>query len=438
MRSIARPTQAPTGSMRWRSVATLAGLLAVLSCSVLTDFEGLARGGADGGSDPHTDATSNQDAGQPDRLDTGIPASELPPTSAWEQFETRAVSAGAREFRGSIFDGRYLYLVPAFSDMLRYDTQKPFADPSSWESARLSNLHGTRATRFAGAAFDGTYVYLSGYDDQARFNTTLGLGISDARAWEFYTVDAVGGSALPNVLWDGNEHVLYFKEAAPVFYLFDRQGSFTDATSWSRVTVPGVSSSVTLRGAVLNGRLVLAQSDHSMREHAADAGLDAGWRDYNAGGFHGGVGGSLGFAWDGRYGYFIPTSGDIAVRVEPEKPLLGSSAWAFAPYPVADGEHQSAAGYDGRYVYYAPSPRDAGAMHLYRLDTQGAFHEAKAWSSLDMQSLLRTSGGIFDINSTAFDGRFLYLIPKDRGIVMRAEVANPPRPVPASNAWMSY
>jgi hypothetical protein len=61
-------------------------------------------------------------------------------------------------FAGAVFDGRYVYYVPAKAPrFVRHDTEDPhgFADPSSW-SVRDS---GAAAADFFGGAFDGRYVY---------------------------------------------------------------------------------------------------------------------------------------------------------------------------------------------------------------------------------------------------------------------------------------
>ena len=90
--------------------------------------------------------------------------------ASWTTFETTSLNAHAGGFRGGVFDGRYVYLIPTSAEgtsiyrciFTRLDTQGSFADAASWsvvDAATLSN--GTSfAMRFSGGAFDGRYVYM--------------------------------------------------------------------------------------------------------------------------------------------------------------------------------------------------------------------------------------------------------------------------------------
>lgn len=88
--------------------------------------------------------------------------------SSW----TRHAITGTSGFFGGVFDGRYLYLVPA-ADMTayRYDTTEKSFD-QGWESHEIApKAPGTDT--FHGGAFDGRYVYFVGAEGGvlARFDT---------------------------------------------------------------------------------------------------------------------------------------------------------------------------------------------------------------------------------------------------------------------------
>ena len=106
--------------------------------------------------------------------------------SAWSSFDTSALDGRAEGFSGGVFDGRWLYLVPGFSDeswwsstLLRYDTAAPFDARGSWESFDLRALD-TRAKGYSGATFDGRWLTLVPFDAEwgglvARHDTTAVL-----------------------------------------------------------------------------------------------------------------------------------------------------------------------------------------------------------------------------------------------------------------------
>ena len=99
--------------------------------------------------------------------------SDFTAPTAWSSFDTKGLSGNNLwAFAGGGFDGRYLYLVPGSSSpVLRYDTQAGFEAPGSWESLFLNRV-ATNASRYSGATFDGQYIYLSpgGFGPALRFD----------------------------------------------------------------------------------------------------------------------------------------------------------------------------------------------------------------------------------------------------------------------------
>jgi hypothetical protein len=94
------------------------------------------------------------------RYDTGAPFTTA---TSWSTFDTRTVNSGPQGFAGGAFDGRYVYLVPngqgSYNGLVtRYDTTSSFALPGSFQTFDLSTVN-LAAKGFVGAAFDGRYVY---------------------------------------------------------------------------------------------------------------------------------------------------------------------------------------------------------------------------------------------------------------------------------------
>ncbi len=65
------------------------------------------------------------------------------------------------QFAGATFDGRFVYLVPStpgFGVAARYDTLSTFASDCAWSTVDLTQLDPA-ASFYFGAVFDGQYVY---------------------------------------------------------------------------------------------------------------------------------------------------------------------------------------------------------------------------------------------------------------------------------------
>ena len=69
-------------------------------------------------------------------------------------------------FAGAAYDGRFVYFVPSSSGvapLTRYDTSSTFGADCAWSSFNPSSLVAGDAgglVPFVGAVFDGTYLYL--------------------------------------------------------------------------------------------------------------------------------------------------------------------------------------------------------------------------------------------------------------------------------------
>ncbi len=115
-------------------------------------------------------------------------------SGSWATFDLTRVNGAADDFFGSAFDGRSLYLVPRGTGVaVQLDTKgKGFTSLSSWSTYDLERAitrEGGAAPVFAGGAFDGRFVYYVptsvGFGTAARYDS---LSAFDADcAWS--TVD---------------------------------------------------------------------------------------------------------------------------------------------------------------------------------------------------------------------------------------------------------
>jgi hypothetical protein len=121
--------------------------------------------------------------------------------AAWALFNLKTLDSGAVGFFGAAFDGRYLYVVPnhagAPSLLGRYDTQGSFT--ASWSTFETTAL-GAGVSGFAGAAFDGRYIYLVPHDNGApdgilaRLDTTA-PDFKASAAWSTFDTSTVNSAA---------------------------------------------------------------------------------------------------------------------------------------------------------------------------------------------------------------------------------------------------
>ena len=87
------------------------------------------------------------------------------------------MNTAAKAFFGAAFDGRFIYFVPngyvpIDGVVVRYDTTLAFATKSSWSAFDATTVNAA-AKGFAGAAFDGRYVYFVPYGNATRSGVVL-------------------------------------------------------------------------------------------------------------------------------------------------------------------------------------------------------------------------------------------------------------------------
>ncbi len=262
--------------------------------------------------------------------------------AAWSSFDVASVDAQLVGFTGATFDGRYVYLVPTFNgtaSTVRLDTQAPFGSVSSWTKFAITSVNPA-ATSFAGAAFDGRYVYyvpwrgagagasgiLGRYDTQGPFDaktswTTLDLTTFDAKASGFHTAAFDGrylylvpGWTAPSPTW-----------ASSTLARYDTRGALASSASWSFFDASAIGADAAgFNTAAFDGRyLVLAPgfsgsaysgSAYRYDTTAALGSADA-WSTFDATTLEGSLVDLKGAAFDGRYVYFAPTNG-VAARFD--------------------------------------------------------------------------------------------------------------------------
>jgi len=161
-----------------RVVVVLAAASALAGgCSLITSLDGLGIGveaGADGATDTPMAPDTLGDGGVDGATDGG----DLSNLTRWSSFDLTMLGGSPTGLWGGTFDGQYVYLTPSAdfvtSEVIyRYDTHQSFGAAVAWSKLDLSTTN-VGASDFAGAAFDGRFVYLAptwGATVTARYDT---------------------------------------------------------------------------------------------------------------------------------------------------------------------------------------------------------------------------------------------------------------------------
>lgn len=121
---------------------------------------------------------------------------------SWSKYDlVPNVNANAKGFAGAAFDGRYLYMMPEVGTnfVARFDTQQPFAVSGSWSTFNVSSVN-TNASGFAGTVYDGRYVYLVPEDNGTpngfvtRYDTTAAFG--STMSWQTFDIASINSAAV--------------------------------------------------------------------------------------------------------------------------------------------------------------------------------------------------------------------------------------------------
>jgi len=272
--------------------------------------------------------------------------------SSWLAFDAGANGVGSdpRGFIGAVFDGKYVYFVPNnngldyHGEVLRYDTQNSFDDVSSWLAFDAgANGVGSDPDGYAGAVFDGKYVYfvpfnngLDYHGEVLRFDTQSNF--DDVSSWASYDPGSNGVGSDPRgfigAVFDG-KYVYFVPNNNGVFYhgevlRFDTQNSFDDVSSWLAFDAGanGVGSDPDgYAGAVFDGRhIYFSPKYNGVSEHGEVLRFDTqsnfddenSWDTFDAGA--NGVGsnprGFMGAVFDGRHIYFTPVYNGVEFHGE--------------------------------------------------------------------------------------------------------------------------
>jgi hypothetical protein len=341
-----------------------------------------APAGDSSGGDAPDDAVPSDGAAGGDAPDDAVPSDGAAPFTyyditdpqRWSAFNLSkladAALSGFLPFAGAIFDGRYVYFSPSggtnfpgsLGVVVRYDTTQPFASTSSWSSFDLHQVTPAATSSLGGGVFDGRYLYLPCGATVVRYDTTLDF--ASAASWTTFVPGQppVNPPRFFGALFDG--HYAYFAPAPDTIAQYDTSLPFRDGASWKTFATPLVAGGV-----------------------CPTLFCQAG----------GGV-------FDGHDVYVVPgTSAAAVVRYDRTQDFESKASWT--AFDGGSPREYEGAVFDGRFVYLVPLTTGL----VDRFDTTMDFGAPGSWSSFDSATINPSGRGAY--KGGAFDGRYVYFVP---------------------------
>ncbi len=274
------PWQNDTGSdglvVRYDTRASFTDLSSYLSFDVATNKSAAAVGFSGAAFDGHYiyfvpsyDAQSLTHDGVLARYDTRATFTDA---DSWMTFDIGTVNPTSAGFAGATFDGQYLYLVPNHNNtdydgvVTRYDTQSSSLG-SSWTTFDTATLDGGPAG-FAGATFDGQYIYLVPYADQnvvdglvTRYDTRAEF--TSGESWSVFDTAQLNTQAVGFIGATFDGRYVYLAPAfGGIVVRCDTRAAFADPSSWTALDTTSVNASAAVYfGAAFDGRYVYLVPD---------------------------------------------------------------------------------------------------------------------------------------------------------------------------------
>jgi hypothetical protein len=353
----------------------------------------------------------------------------------WETHDVSVAFDSSPYYVGGSFDGRYVYFVSNTSALVvRFDTTAAFSSASAWTEFDVSTLPGGPIDNHLGSVFDGRFLYLisnSGSGTFARYDTTSSF--TNTASWAMYTPDASNPTNYAGGAFDGR--YVYFApqddgtgNPGPVLQL-DTTGSFTAPASWKTFNVPasggadaGTGTPPSFFGAVFTGKYVffgpgldgtsVARYDTTSPFTSASA-----WQLFDTSTLGVPNAGLSGVAFDGKDLYIVPTyASGTALAVDPTAPFTAKASWStYSPAPSSGSLGSvftptfSVGGFDGRFLYFAPTSVNGQNGLFAREDTTAGFTDGSAWSTFDTTTF--KPKGFGDFGAAVSDGKYMYFAP---------------------------
>lgn len=285
----------------------------------------------------------------------------------------------------------------------------------------------------------------------------------DAGPWNYIDIAFANADAhaYEGTAFDGR-YLYFVPKDSGVVARFDTQKRFRSLASWSffdTTNVPlvaetdGGAGDHGFVGAIFDGRYVyfvpwstsvapnsvVARYDTSVSFESLGA-----WRLFDLRGVNAGASGFIGGVFDGRHVYFVPNANDnggsgVVARYDTRAAFDVAASYQAFDLATVDANLRGFFGgtFDGKYVYLVPwIPRNARSGLVTRYDIAAPFATAASWEKFDTTTV---DPGAKGFNGSAFDGRYVYLVPGNNdmpdGILTRYDTQ---APFATKTSWSTF
>lgn len=298
------------------------------------------------------------------------------------------VSNSSNGYYFATYDGRYVYLGPqSNSTFTRYDTFISFSSSLSYQVYNLNNVVNSITGSLA-IGFDGMFVYLQvapGYF--LKYNTSSPFTFTTS--YQVFNLLSLNGSAS-----------LYFGAIFDGTYVY---------ISGNASTTPLIRYNTNLPFTVSTSYQVFVNPPSA---------VGSGANGYYRGSF------------DGRYIYFVPQSTSTAavynlVRYDTFSSFSVSASYtAFNAVSLGGNTPVQMSGVvnTGRYIYFIPFNATTVPGQIIQYDTTSSFTSSSSYRTFNITPFY-TAGA--SPQSSAFDGRYLYLMPWNSTLIVRYDTLLP-------------
>jgi hypothetical protein len=294
--------------------------------------------GADGGPSPKGFAGAASDG----RYLYFVPSvDDAGPNGRVVRFDSTPVDSGTKDATAApLLDAALGDAALGDAGAVTVTQSSPFANPSLWSTFDIATTSDA-ATGFAGAAFDGTSFYFVPFDNGGPVNGGLSsilaryradAGLAAASSWTSLDMTTVNGEAVSfaGAAYDG--HYVYFvPHSRGVALRFDtRSTKFNAQSSWSAYDIgrlaPEAGASLSFYGASFDGRFVYYVPAATgfgtvvRYDTLATFGADCAWSSMDLTQIDPAAAAYTGAVFDGEFVYLVPHGNGVVARFDAKSP----------------------------------------------------------------------------------------------------------------------
>lgn len=164
-----------------------------------------------------------------------------------------------QDHQGAAFDGRYIYFCPGYRQdqegksrlsgrVIRYDTHAEFYDPNSYQRFDAEGLDGLAVGCYDGGAFDGRHIYFIPLSTGIALRYDTHRPFAKASSWQTRDGGSIGLGMCVGSVFDGRYlYYVPYGDGQGRVVRFDTEGDFQSLEAWTMFDA-GVTDGLDTRG----------------------------------------------------------------------------------------------------------------------------------------------------------------------------------------------